>query len=775
MTTPIEIWDELKERRFFPILAAYFGGGWVFLEFFGFVVDTLHLAPTLKLTALTMLAAFVPTAAVIAYFHGKPGKDPITRTEKIFIPLNVIAVILALTFMPPTSVSSTPTTDASMMRVKYEDDSGGITERTLVRPQFQTPIMLYLFQNKTGDPANDWLEFWFVDGLLEDLTQNNYLTFKNQYIDGAAITALEIERPSMVPLSIQLKWAQDAGSKYLLNGEFHKEGDLWRVRVLVYDVKQGKIVLDQNMVDANVIDIIDRLSVPVKTAVNLSEKQINAFQDLPVKELTSYNVDAIKAYSNHWCEISWKEDAEKALRSIKAAVAADPTFALGQFLAWQLCFKLNRPDWVEHLEAAMRFKDRLSDNNRQLLEYYYFNIQGNDEAADHALSRWIALAPNNPQPYLFRAQQLNRDGKRMEALSNLVRVHQMSPENEQALESLSRISLDLGRTDDALGYANQFINSHPGVDLGYILKGNTLRSTGDYAGALHAYEQAYGNDPRQIANWIAVEREKARQGSMPEIASQVEAMLSQRTGTHDQFELHRLWYELEKDQGHFIEAVKIYREMMELGREFMMPISYFVTWIPLIQDLARMNFDNEAHFIVNTMEKNLKILGNEITVLAKLAFYLEKDDADSLETYWKTWTGITGYKNVVIQYSVDYDYLAQARISFLRNDYQTAKVFLDRLRQISATNFLVEEAEMRIKMGQYDLAQNALETHLVLNPQDMWAYYTLAEFYLARGDDDQARQVAAVLNQLMKSADPILPVVAATRSLQTRLGVSPTS
>lgn len=211
MTRPSDIWHDLRERRFFPILAAYFGGGWVFLEFFGFVVDTLSLSPTLKLTALTLLAAFLPTAALIAWFHGRPGKDPVTRTEKIFIPINVAVVVAILIFMPPETLSSADATDAAVMKVKYEESSGDVTERTLVRPQFQTPIMLYLFQNKTNNSENDWLEFWFVDGLLEDLTQNNYLNFNNQYINQQAIFSLEMEQPSRVPLSIQLKWAQDAG------------------------------------------------------------------------------------------------------------------------------------------------------------------------------------------------------------------------------------------------------------------------------------------------------------------------------------------------------------------------------------------------------------------------------------------------------------------------------------------------------------------------------------------------------------------------------------
>lgn len=775
MTRPGEIWDDLRERRFFPILAAYFGGGWVFLEFFGFVVDTLDLSPAWKLTALTLLAAFFPTAALIAYYHGRPGKDPVSRTEKIFIPINVVVVAFILIFFPPETLSSTNATDAAVMKVKYEESGGEVTERTLVRPQFQTAIMLYLFQNKTRDPANDWLEFWFVDGLLEDLTQNNYLNFVNQYINQQAIFSLEMEQPSRVPLSIQLKWAQDSGVKFLVNGEFHKEGNLWRTLVRVYQVPQGQLLKEENFIDTNPIDLIDKMSPSVKAAVNLSDKQIQAFPDLPVRELMSYDVDAIRAYSNYWTTITWKDDPEAALGHIKEAVAADPTFALAHFLAWQICFMLNRPDYVDHLEAAMRFKDRLSDNNRQYVEYNYFQIQGKAEAAEHALNRWIALAPNNPQPYILRANHLARAGHRQEALANLTSVYRISPENEDALASLSEISLTLGRPEEALRYANQFINDHPGLDRGYVLKGNALRMMGDYSGALHAYEQAYANNPQRITNWIAVARERARQQNMPEIVTQLEEMVENRSAARDKVQIYQLMYELEKDQGHYIDAFKIYRKMMEVGRTVWMPLAYYTNWVPLIQDLARMNLDQEANFIIQTMEKNLRILGEEITALAKFSYYLEKENPDSLETYWQVLNSESGFKNMMNRFTVEEDLFAQARISFLRQDYESTKIYLNRLRQTSAYNYLVEEAEMRIAMQEYDLAQNSLETRLVMHPKDMKAYYTLAEVYLARGEPAQARNVVKVLNELMKTADPILPLVAATHELQSRLGISQTS
>ncbi len=775
MTRILEIWEDLKERRFFPILAAYFGGGWVFLEFFGFVVDTLHLSPTWKLTTLTLLAAFVPTAGIIAFFHGSPGKDPVTRMEKILISVNVGVVILILTFFPPSTFLSTGNTSAAVMKVQYQDVGGAVTERTLVRPQFQTSIMLYLFQNQTGDPRNNWLEFWFVDGLLEDLTQNNYLTFSNQYVNRPAIHALELEQPSRVPLSIQLKWAQDAGAKYLINGDFLRDGDLWRVHLQVFEVKQGLAVLSEKFKGTNPIDLIDQMSPSIERVVKLSDKQINAFPNLKVRELTSYNVEAIKAYSRYWQTVTRDDDPEAALKYIKAAVAADPTFALAHFLAWQLCFMLNRPDYIEHLEAAMRYKDRLSDNNRQYVEYNYFQVQGNTEAAEHTLNRWIALAPNNPQPYLLRARQLDRRGQRGEALASLVRIHRMSPGNEEALAALSGVCLQLGRTREALGYASQFINDHPGLDRGYLLKGNVMRATGDYAAALHSYEQAYANDPRQIVNWIAVIWEKARQGNIPGLAPQIEAMLKQRPAPRDQVQLYRLLYNLEKDQGHFIAAFRVYRKMMEVGKGVMLPISYYANWVPLVQDLARMNLDKEAGFIIQILEQNLRILGGEITSMAKFSYYLEKNDPDSLETYRRRLSSGTGFRNYMNQYSVAEDLFAQARISFLRHDYGNAKIFLNRLRQISAYNYLVGEAKMRIAMQQYDLAQNALETHLVMHPRDMRAYYTLAEMYMARGMLQQAQQAVAVLNQLMQTADPILPLVAATRVLQTRLGLEPAS
>lgn len=188
-----------------------------------------------------------------------------------------------------------------------------------------------------------------------------------------------------------------------------------------------------------------------------------------------------------------------------------------------------------------------------------------------------------------------------------------------------------------------------------------------------------------------------------------------------------------------------------------------------------MNLDNEANFIIQTMEKNLRILGEEITALAKFSYYLEKEDADSLETYWQILNSESGFKNMMNRFTVEEDLFAQARICFLRQDYENAKAYLNRLRQASAYNYLVEEAEMRIAMQEYDLAQNSLETRLVMHPKDMKAYYTLADLYLARGETNQARNVVKVLNELIKSADPILPLVAATQELQSRLGMTQTS
>ena len=89
---------ELVERRVPHVAAIYAGASWGLIEFTGFVVDEFLLSPHWTRLVLVTLLLLLPSVVLLAWFHGKPGRDrdSLARTEKIGIPANLVLCGAAL-------------------------------------------------------------------------------------------------------------------------------------------------------------------------------------------------------------------------------------------------------------------------------------------------------------------------------------------------------------------------------------------------------------------------------------------------------------------------------------------------------------------------------------------------------------------------------------------------------------------------------------------------------------------------------------------------------
>ena len=116
----------LVERRVPHILALYVGASWGIIEFVNFAVDEFVLSPHWTRVALVAVLLLLPTVLMLAWFHGKPGKDAdeMPRAEKIGIPANIVlcAGVLWLLF-------GGEDLGAATTSVTVETEDGEIVER----------------------------------------------------------------------------------------------------------------------------------------------------------------------------------------------------------------------------------------------------------------------------------------------------------------------------------------------------------------------------------------------------------------------------------------------------------------------------------------------------------------------------------------------------------------------------------------------------------------------------------------------------------------------
>ena len=108
------------------ILAIYGAGCWTVVQIVEWIIDRYLISPHLTDLCLIGMLSFIPSVAIIAYFHGTPGRDKWHPIEKIGIPINIIASVLILFI------------------AFYPKDLGAITETVIVEddPELRRPWFL---------------------------------------------------------------------------------------------------------------------------------------------------------------------------------------------------------------------------------------------------------------------------------------------------------------------------------------------------------------------------------------------------------------------------------------------------------------------------------------------------------------------------------------------------------------------------------------------------------------------------------------------------------
>ena len=85
----MSIYREIRERRVLPAVGVYIGACWVVIEILDRLTDRYFLSPYLTDIVFWGLYSLLPAVILLAWTHGRPGKDRATRAEMIGIPLNL--------------------------------------------------------------------------------------------------------------------------------------------------------------------------------------------------------------------------------------------------------------------------------------------------------------------------------------------------------------------------------------------------------------------------------------------------------------------------------------------------------------------------------------------------------------------------------------------------------------------------------------------------------------------------------------------------------------
>ncbi|MBC2845356.1 tetratricopeptide repeat protein [Winogradskyella flava] len=255
--------------------AAYLVAAWTFLQFVDWVLNRYSISPYWVDILLWFFIGISPSLLIYLYHQERLSKRILKLREKIFIPLNVILLILALYFGFGNSDLG-----ATTKEIKYTDDQGQAQKEIITKEEFRIGVPIYGFKNLSKDESLYWMRYGIGSLLVEDLYQNKSLSPSfGYYMD----TSTKIEDASLF-------------NDFYIDGNYKKEGDNYVITVYKRKATNGKKLKEKTFTGPDFLLLIDEITVFITENSGFIETNQLRYLDYPVNEFMSDSLNAIKEY-----------------------------------------------------------------------------------------------------------------------------------------------------------------------------------------------------------------------------------------------------------------------------------------------------------------------------------------------------------------------------------------------------------------------------------------------------------------------------------------------
>jgi len=481
---------ELRDRRILPAVGVYVAGVWVLIEILDRMVDRYLLSPYLTDIVFWGLYSLIPAVMLIAWTHGRPGKDKATRFEKVGVPINLIATLGLLI-----SVFGDKDLDLAATQITVSNELGQQETHYIPSETFRRRMAVFFWKNESGNPDLDWLQYGITELLVQDLKQDPFVLVNSPWNNFSNGFYSRMRRGGFddglnIPLSLMRKIANEANRQYFVEGSLNKVADEYVLTARIWDTQSLSQVAELKQGGWDIYTVTDRLSKVIREALDVPESSKRIAEDLPLTETYGESEEALKAYIQGLNARLFKNDFVASNAFIDQATSIDPGFVLGWFLkatnmvesgdfpgaqealskAQELDYRLPAPDRAQ-LKAMLY---RLAGDHEKLMSFLYMQAKIRDDASSHnSLARILMFSGELEEAKTESLLALERDAL-----------------NVGIYLQLSTLERATGNMDAAIDYARKYQQQKPEDFEANIQLGDLLRDSGDLDAAEEQYKQA---------------------------------------------------------------------------------------------------------------------------------------------------------------------------------------------------------------------------------------------------------------------------------------------
>ena len=480
---------ELIHRRVPHVAAIYVGGTWTCIEIVQWAVDRFVLSPHLVEVALFGLLLMLPSVLLLAYEYGAPGPDPWSRLGLIGSGANLLVTTALLTLL-----YGGEDLGSAQQTVTVAGLSGETAQRTVPKNEFRKRVGLFYFNAEPDSLAA--LQRVVPYALESDLAQDLFVTTYTPAHLALRLRESGIEDLTDVPLALRRDIAQEYELPFLVSGTVERTDGPHRLTTVLRSTSDLEVVAERTFEGASLLSLIDQASVQLREDLDVPSAHIEATTDLPVSEITTTSLPALKEYAMGYDAISVQTDFTTGLRRIEAAVEKDPTFALAHMIRMYGYAMTGQFSKVASArQAAQQHKYRLVEPLRYSLRTSSLIASQEVEAAQEAVEQWATLYPNDVMAWTNLAQIQQLRGEPVEAARSLRQVVDLDPGQVKLRLQIAALLTRAGEYDEAIEDLTAYTKAFPSRAEGYTRLGEAHAAEGNPERALDAHRKALQQGP----------------------------------------------------------------------------------------------------------------------------------------------------------------------------------------------------------------------------------------------------------------------------------------
>jgi tetratricopeptide (TPR) repeat protein len=761
----VDWFHEIRERRIVPAIGVYIGASWVVVEILDRLVERYLLSPYITDIAFWGLYSMLPAVMLIAWTHGKPGKDKATAAEKVGVPVNIIATMGLLI-----SIFGGKDLGAAADLVTVSNELGQQEEHIVPRDSYRRRVGVFFFDKQGGDPEQDWLQYGVTDLLVQDMQQNPFMLVTSPWSHRghgfyARMKQAGFDDGLGLPLNLMRDIARRANRQYFIEGDVDSSGDQFQVTARIWETESLTMLGELSEQGWSLLPVVDKITNGLKSVLDVPGSSNRLAEDLPLAETYGESADAHKSYIKAMNAVLFDNDWEQSNRYFDEALAEDPGFVLAWFMKGVHQFEQgNIPSAQASLAEAQKLDFRLPERDRVLLKGYNYRISGEQEKLEAFLRLQIRLR-GDAESHRTLASFLMVTGRLDEAKQAYREAMALDEADLAALLNLAVLDRSTGDLESAIENASRYHEERPDNVTGLLLLGDLKLDLGDMEAASLHYEQAQLLENPPLAPILRLTQVAARKGEWARARELIqEAQLIAATPAQ-----HRAVLQTEGllavRRGQLRYALELLELQSEYDRQIQAPVEQvFAYFTPLVEYSLLLGEIPAAEAALEAARGLLEPPMDQFLSFSEASIRARQGSFDQAQAALDQGREVIDrFKADYLQYAVS---IIEGLIASEQQDWSSAARHLERAiadaeRSIVGGDMRYrlpvlygECAEMHVKAGELDLAQQVLDTAFRRDPYEPSLWYARALLQRANGS---VRMADASINYALAiwgDADP---------------------